>query len=170
MIEQARYELLLPGESGSLVINHFTEPPKKTISRIAAYKPPTYGGLPDITRQYANRYFTWEMAVRMTGLEILEWQLLVKKADELALHPTQQFLILKDLYDATSLTIRSDLNLSVVKTLSVLDLPNITVPPSLGTLIYTAHNVVVESYDISGETHRLDSKASELTIKFVEVL
>jgi hypothetical protein len=170
MIEQARYELLLPGESAQFVIYHFTEPPKKTISRTAAYKPPTYGGLPDITRQYVNRYFTWEMTVRMTGLEVLAWQLLVKKADELALHPTQQFLILKDLYDATSLAVRSDLSSSVVKTLTTLDLPNVTVPDSIGTLIYTAHNVVIESYDISGETHRLDSKASELTIKFVEVL
>lgn len=134
-----RYELWVPGSATpDLTLYNLMEPPKKTLSRLAAFKSPTYGGRPDITKQYAFPFFTWEIVTMLNGVGVLKLEKLVKVLDELALSPTQQWGMLKDFFTPTSLVLRPDLTNAVISTL-----PDTAPASGLAPIVLTAHNIII---------------------------
>lgn len=161
-----RFELWLPGESAaSLILYNWVEPPKKALSRIAAFKPPTYGGQPDITKQYNHLFYTWEISTTLSGFEVLKLEKLLKVADGLALHPAQQFIMLKDFYAPISLAVRGDLTSSNLQ--SVAD----SVPASgVAPLAYCAHNVVITAAEKEREFTSLFEPSCVVSFSIQEVV
>jgi hypothetical protein len=161
-----RLEFWLPGGSASeLTLYNWVEPPKKTLSRLAAFKPPTYGGQPDITKQYKHRFYSWEVSTLLSGIEVLRLEKLVKQADELVLNPAQQFIMLKDFYSPISLAIRGDLTSAVIKSV-----PDTTPPSGIAPIAYCAHNVVISAVEKEREFTNLLEPSCSVTLSIQEVV
>jgi hypothetical protein len=160
-----RFELWIPGDTNaSLSFYAFAEPPIKTLSRLAAFKSPTNGGRPDVTRQYNHLFFTWQITTKITPVNFLRFQKLIKTLDELALHPTQQFAVLKDYVIPTSLTIRPDLSSSILSQFTD------STAPDLNSLLYTAHNVVITEFSYEGYAGYSKNETVGLTLTIQEVV
>jgi hypothetical protein len=163
--DKRRYELWMPGDNfPTFTFFNWASQPKKTLSRTAAFKPPTYGGRPDITKQYSHPFFTWEFSSHITGHGLLILQQTVKYLDELALHPTQQFALWKDYTSYTSLVVRPDLTDSVLYTATE------TYNSVLAPFVYCAHNVIIESFTHEAEYSDFDRLSCNISLVIREIL
>lgn len=153
------YKVFLPGDiQPRLVIDKFIGRTNKQLTRTVSITEPSYGGIPAIVNIYKRPYYRWEFTTGLDFATFSKFLEFVKLHDQLITNPAQQFALLVDNLNYSNLNVRPDLAGSVPA-------------PSTNKIIdgtthaFTAHNVVLVSYEME-ESHVGNDPVS-LPIKLV---